>query len=37
MKDGFIKAAPIWGKGFEEEKNTTLGLYKKYIASKNKP
>ena len=37
MKDGFIKAAPIWGKGFEEEKTLHWDFIKKYIASKNKP
>lgn len=33
MIDSFIKAVPIWGDGLEKEKNTTLGLYKKIIAS----
>lgn len=25
----FLKAKPVWAKGLEEEKNITLGLYKR--------
>lgn len=36
MKDIFVKAKPIWGSGLEEEKNITLGLYKKVTAKTGK-
>ena len=32
----FLKAQPIWAKGLEEEKNITLGLYKKISCEKGK-
>ena len=32
----FLKAQPIWGLGLEEEKNITLGLYKKISYEKGK-
>lgn len=34
MKDIFIKAKPVWGSGLVEEKNITLGLYKKITGQK---
>lgn len=36
MENIFIKAKPIWANGLEEEKNITLGLYKKVNIPKGK-
>lgn len=36
MKNIFVEAKPVWGSGLSEEKNITLGLYKKVNIPKGK-